>query len=59
MDIGKLDVAKEIGAVYLRESAVKFLYYDVISGELMDKDLIKEARKVEKETFKKHGCTRK
>ncbi len=35
------------------------LYYDAISGELMDKDLVKEARKVEMETSKKRGVCEK
>ena len=31
------------------------LYYDAISGELMIKELIEEARQVEMDTFKKYG----
>ncbi len=35
------------------------LYHDAISGELMIKELVEAARKVEMETFKKHGVYEK
>ena len=35
------------------------LYYDAISGELMIRELVEAARKVEMETFKKHGVYEK
>ncbi len=35
------------------------MYYDVISGEELDGELIREAKKVEMETFKKHGVYEK
>ena len=35
------------------------LYYDEISGELMIKGLVEAARKVEMETFRKHGVYEK
>ncbi len=35
------------------------LYYDAVSGEPMVKDLVNAARKVEMETFKKHGVYEK
>ncbi len=31
------------------------MYYDVISGEMMTKELVEAARKVEMETLKEHG----
>ena len=77
MDINQFHVAREIGAVSMGKSDVKFdetvfdfinsawreyeeeLYYDAISGEVMIKELVEAARKVEMETFKKHGvCQR-
>ena len=30
-------------------------FYDAISGEVLNEDLVMEGRKVEMETFKKHG----
>ena len=41
------------------EEYVKELYYDAISVELMIKELVEAARKVEMEMFKKMECTRK
>ena len=35
------------------------LYHDAISGKLMDEDMIREARKVEMETFKKRAVYEK
>ncbi len=35
------------------------MYYDAISGELMIKELVDAARKVEMETFKKYGVCEK
>ena len=34
-------------------------YYDAISGEAMDSELIKKAREIEMETYKKHGVYEK
>ncbi len=34
-------------------------FYDAISGEALDGELTKEARKIQMETFKKRGCTRR
>ena len=77
MDINQSHVAREIGAVSMSESDVKFdesvcefinsawkeyeeeLYYDAISGEHMIKELVEAARKVEMETFRKHGVYEK
>ena len=73
MDISHIDVAREIGPVHMNESDSKFnefitstwreyegeLYYDAISGEVMIKELVDAARKVEMETFKKHDVYEK
>ena len=77
MDISQSHVAKEIGAVSMSESDVKFeesmlefinstwkeyeedVYYDAISGEPMIKELVEAARKIEMETFRKHGVYEK
>ena len=38
-----------------REFDEKFIIYDAISGEELDPELIKEARRLEMENFRKHG----
>ena len=50
-------VLREEGEVW--ENSEGEHYYDAISGELMDKDLVEAARKVEMETFKKYGVCEK
>ncbi len=35
------------------------LHYDMVSGEVMTKELVDATRKVEKSTFKKHGVYEK
>ena len=34
-------------------------FYDAVSGEILDSDLVREGRKIEMETFKKHGVYEK